>query len=502
MITVFVAMSAVLAPQPALAAPAITISPHAGGPGTTINISATFFLSYVNEQVNLYFGDKLIDNRTLTVPTNGNFQTSFRVPADALPGAFKVSINSKSNTLATDNFTVLAPAVHLSASGGVVGTQLQATCRGFAASSLVQISADFVSQKQVLGSKLADTSGECVFDLTIPEIPRGIVTLVADDGALHTASSQFEVIPTVSVGPVQAGVGDKVSVTGSGFTPGNQVIIDFNNKAVSVVDVENRGYFTNQFPIPPVQSGYYLITVIDQDGSQRWLTVDVISRLSVSKTNGALGDKVTVFGTGYANNSIITVDYDDVETGIAVSDDTGAFSYDLTVPVSKHGRHTITCSDGVNKGQIDYTVESQPPDIPALLTPKNLATVNSPLVFEWEGVYDVSQPLVYTFEISRTTGFQKTTLVATGLSKSQYSVTPADNLMPNRPREYYYWRVMATDGAGNAGQWSIPLAFHIDPGQGLPLATKIVLGATMLAIIIAWGIVIGRSLKTRKPPAA
>jgi hypothetical protein len=488
-------------PRPVSAAPVITIFPRSGGPGTTVNIYATNFLSYAGETITVYFGDKFVELNTVTVPSSGNFQTSFNAPADSLPGNFQITINFSSTPVATDSFSVLVPTVHLNTLGGTVGTKLLVNCKGFTAGKIVKLKSGHDSS-QILTTQVTDSSGECSIELTVPESPQGELMLVADDGAGHSISTNFEVIPSISVTPQNINSDEPVTVSGSGFIPGNHITIILNGKILSVPVVDKRGYFIAEFKMPSIQAGIYLITIIDEDGTKRWLTINAISNLSLSKTSGALGDKVILSGTGYQPETFLTVQYDTAYYGTTVTGNSGEFSYEVTIPVSKYGPHVITVSDGFNNNQIIYTVESQSPDTPKLLAPNSLTKISYPLDFGWEGIYDLSQPLVYTINISRTKEFQKILFEQSGLEKSHYVIAENTKLLPNRPGQYYYWRVRATDGASNVGNWSQPLAFHADAGKVLPAVMKIIFGAAGLVIVVVWGIILGTSLRKKKPPAA
>ncbi|HXY74411.1 MAG TPA: IPT/TIG domain-containing protein [Dehalococcoidales bacterium] len=486
-------------PRPVSAAPVITIFPRSGGPGTTVNIYGTNFLSYSGEKISVNFGDKFVDINNVIVPASGNFQASFQVPIDSLPGQFKVNISVSSSSIALDTFTVVVPTVHLNILGGTVGTKLIFNCIGFTADKTVKFTSEHDST-QLLGSQTTDSTGECSFDITLPENPQGTLMLIADDNNGHIISTDFEVIPSLSITPENISSGEPVNIYGSGFIPGNHITIILNGKIMSVPVVEKQGNFKSQFDMPAIQAGSYLITIIDEDGTKHWLIVSVTSKLTLSKTSGALGDSVILAGTGYQPESFITVMYDNTDWGTIVTNSSGAFSLQLTIPVSHSGPHVITASDGVNKNQISYTVESQPPDTPKLLTPNSLTKISYPLDFLWESVYDVSQPLVYTIGISRTKDFQKILFEKNGLDKSHFEIGQDEKLLPNRPGQFYYWHVRAIDGAGNIGKWSQPLAFHIDPEKSLSVIMKIIIGIAALAIIIAWGVILGSSLKRKKPP--
>jgi len=285
-----------------------------------------------------------------------------------------------------------------------------------------------------------------------------------------------------------------VNILGTGLTPLTQEEIVLNGKPISMAFADDHGSFTKPIEIPAMPGGISLITAIDQDGSKRWLTLNVASSISLSKVVGEVGAKIMVKGTAYDASSIVSVKYDNSEIGLATTDDTGNFSFQLTVPVSPHGPHLVTATDDINTKQISYTVESTPPDIPFMLTPENGTKVTYPATFRWEGVYDISQPVVYMFEISRAKDFNEVLISKGGISVSEYTLTAGEKLLANRFGAFYYWRVNAIDGASNISPWSTPSAFDVAPEHGLPFWAKWLLGVSMVAISITWLVFLLRGL--------
>jgi hypothetical protein len=498
----FVVMTAgMFFPRPVSAAPVMSIFPRSGGPGTTVNIYGTNFFSYAGENIVVYLGEKVADTSVGAIPSSGNFQTKFKIPEDTTPGNLKINVAVGSNLIASELFTVLIPTVRLNILGGAVGTVLSATCRGFTADKAVWLTTGLTSSAQLLGIQKTDSKGECSIEITVPKSPQGKLTLVASDDSGHVISTPFEIIPSVSINPEKISSGEIFSIKGSGFVPESQITVSLSDKLIGVPTVDKDGSFASEGEFPSLQAGIHLITIADQAGNHRWLTVEVISKINLSKKSGALGDNITLTGISFEPNSLLTVRYDAEEYGTTIINESGSFSYEITIPVSQYGPHVITVSDGVNINQLFYTVESEAPDAPKLLKPNNLTKISYPLDFEWESLYDVSQPLVYSMSISRTRDFQKIIFEKSGLDKSHYVMSENEKSMPNRPGQYYYWRVRANDGASNIGNWSQPLAFHVDPETKLPSFINIILGAAALAIVIVCGITMVTCLKRKKPPA-
>jgi hypothetical protein len=133
--------------------------------------------------------------------------------------------------------------------------------------------------------------------------------------------------------------------------------------------------------------------------------------------------------------------------------------------------------------------------------PKQDSIVKAEVAFAWGTVYDPSEPVSYTFQISRTRDFAQPILEKANLPVSQFTLSKAEALLPNRQFTNYYWRVRATDSASNVGAWSRPVAFQVQPYHTLPQwANYILIGIGLfLAVIGVARIWKGfKSLKTEK----
>ena len=56
----------------------------------------------------------------------------------------------------------------------------------------------------------------------------------------------------------------------------------------------------------------------------------------------------------------------------------------------------------------------------------------------------------------------------TGLASTEYTQSPDDEVEFKRDLTYY-WRVKASDGANNEGEWSNPSSFYINPSFSFPM---------------------------------
>lgn len=478
----------VMVQQPVSAAPAIAIHPKSGAPGTKIVLSGSNFGSYSGDRLSIFFNNAEIPRIAVSVPSSGSFQLVFEVPEKTEPCEAPISIRRESGeSLAEEMFTVPAPELILSTWGGEVATKLDVMARGFQVGKAVDFIYYSGEETVHIGNQIALDTGECSVEFIIPESPRGKHSISASNAIGQHIDAEFAIIPSITIEPSTAAVGDTVKVSGAGFTTDNDASVNLFNNVVAKAKASISGSFTVDFIVPVMKAGKYLIAVEDVNREVKWSEFTVTSRISVNKNMGEVGAKLIVSGTGFEIRSVVTIKYDTEELLIVKTNDMGAFTGTITVPISAPGEHVITATDGYNLRQAVYTVESDVPVAPEPLSPRGYGEVASPFVLDWEGVYDISQPLVYSIQISRTLDFRRPILEKSDLIASQLTIGNGETLLPSRRGTYYYWRVRAVDGASNVGEWSTPAAFRVRPASPLPTWLRNVLIGVQVLIAIVFG---------------
>jgi hypothetical protein len=486
-------------PEPALAAPLVSISPRSGAPGTTVVVSASNFGSYIGDRLSVFFNGAEIPRITIFVPLSGVFQVTFEVPQTTEPGDAIVSLRGESGeSIAQEIFTVPVPELVLGTWAGEVATELEINARGFQVGKTVDFSFDFGESILPIGSEVAKDTGECSIQFTIPESPRGKHRISAWNKEGQRAEAEFSIIPSISVSPTTAAVGDTIAIRGTGFTSSNEVSVNLYNESVATTVASVQGSFDTQFVVPVLKAGKYLVDVEDVNREIKWTELIITSRIVLSKNLGEVGAKLTISGTGFGVRRVVTVKYDTEEMTNLKTDGTGAFTGTFIVPISTTGPHVITASDGYDLRQVMYEVESDAPVAPEPLSPKEYGEVSSPIVLDWEGVYDISQPLVYDLQVARTADFRHPVLEKSGLISSQFNISNGDTLLPNRRGSFYYWRVRAIDGASNVGEWSTPAVFVVKPMSVLPSWTKYVLILLQIVLTFVFGYRIWKNYQSEK----
>jgi parallel beta-helix repeat protein len=106
-------------------------------------------------------------------------------------------------------------------------------------------------------------------------------------------------------------------------------------------------------------------------------------------------------------------------------------------------------NNGNWSGFWSFTIDATPPQAPTQISPSNGSNMNDNTpTFRWSAVSDPSG-VKYRLQYSTDNSFQTGTTVD-NLLDNTYTVPDTGSLAENK----YYWRVRATDGAGNAGNFS------------------------------------------------
>lgn len=204
--------------------------------------------------------------------------------------------------------------------------------------------------------------------------------------------------PVISLSVEKGGVGDKITINGSGFTISSKdqrYEIYFSSDALEVGEEINysehyyklvRDVYTQQgsgsfvpdrvITIPAVlddgddvadvQGGtyYFYVTYGGLKEVMAYAEFTVIGISKLTPEEGPVGTTVEMDGVGFDGGDDITVKYDGGGVGIVSGDrkvkTSGIFTSRIDIPPSAAGPHTITVSDeGSHSGQIQFTVDPQ-----------------------------------------------------------------------------------------------------------------------------------------------
>ena len=196
------------------------------------------------------------------------------------------------------------------------------------------------------------------------------------------------------------------------------------------------------------------------------LSFEIEPDIVLSPDEGHVGTDLTVTGHGFAADEDVDIMYDGSQVATDTTNDKGSFEVSFPVPESIHGAHPVTAEDDAeNEATANFTMESDPPDTPELISPPDGGRVgfigSVRPTFEWSEVSDDSG-VYYSLQIATSenvtgTGeFGDPIFSVEGLVGTNYTLNATAAL----PYGTYYWIVQAVDGAENESGWTAVYSFR------------------------------------------
>ena len=485
--------------------PAIGLSSDSGTVGSNLTIAGKGFnANEPNVQV-VYDGNPM--QTGIVAGSKGSWQISVKVPASSRGQHI---IDAGGTTPASEvedkEFNVI-PEIEINPTSGWVNTVVGIYGSGFASGETnIKVTYDGGTVKTNIA---ADARGSWQSSFSIPSSSQGghdirAYGAVTNESDLQSAS--FSVSPGIKLEPVSGYlggaiyVGDGLYVGGVGFEANETGIkITYDGAlAVSNITADAKGSWSDKLDVPPSSKGEHIIDASGEitRASDIVDAIVIISpKVELNPTSGAIGNEITVHGTGFAANQVITISYDGAKVASnAATDAKGIFTTSFKIPKSKAGDHTITVTDPTAAVfSMKLSVESAPPPTPNLISPEPGSEFGffgrTTVTFRWSTVEDPSG-VYYVLEISPSPDFAGTIIRKEGLTGTEYTLTTDEAVTKGN----YYWRVKAVDGADNQGDWTNGQLFKI--GGIYWWMLLIVVAAVIVVIVIIWRFVsVGRQDK-------
>jgi hypothetical protein len=482
------------APAQAICVPwGVELSPKSGFPGTNVTISGHDF--YEDKLVDIYYdGDLIATGRT---DSGGDFALTFTVPEDC-SGPYQVLADVGYVEVGT-YFTV-KPGLIISPGKGPEGTNVMVKGRGFARNEeeielMYYLNDNYETIERHI---VADTKGSWEITFRIPSSTSGEHKIDAQGAVSHiyeVIDTTFRVTAQISMDKSSGIAGDTITMTGSRFAAYEKDIrILFDGQPVATdIKANSKGEWEASFQVPDMPAGEYSVTA---EGAQTKkedlieLSFQIGAHIILSAYEGHVGTEVIVTGHGFAANEGVDIMYDSNQVATTQTDAKGDFEASFTVPESQHGERTVTAGyDGENHANAIFTMESNLPPTPSLISPSKgsrmgfMGTVTP--TFEWLAVFDdsgvsYSLQIATSPNVAATGGFAAPIVSVSGLVETSYTLNETQAL----PNGAYYWIVQAVDSAENESGWTTARSFRVGllPMWGLILA--IVAAVVLLAFLI------------------
>jgi len=448
----------------------IELSPKYGPPGTEVTVSGHDFAE--NTLVDIYYDGTIIT--TGRTNSSGDFTLLFTVP-EGCTGPYEVEADVGYTRVHT--YFTIRPGLTVSPKTGPVGTTVTVEGRGFAKNEQGIALMYYLngSYKTMERNIVANAKGSWEASFHIPSSSRGEHKLDAagDVNQLYEVKDAiFRVTAEISIDKSSGIVGDTITMRGSKFAAnekGIQILFD-GQAVVTDIEADGGGDWEASFQLPEMPAGDYSVTAdgeqtLEEDVSE--LSFEILPDIVLSPDQGHMGTDLTVTGHGFAVNEDVVIMYDGSQVVTAETNDKGSFGISFSVPTSRYGERKVTAGYGEeNHASAIFTMESDPPSTPTLISPSNGSrmgfTGKVTPTFEWSDVSDdsgvyYSLQVATSANVTATGEFVEPMVSVAGLVETSYTLKETEAL----PLGTYYWIVQAVDGAENESDWTANHSFRV-----------------------------------------
>jgi len=463
--------------------PELSLSTMSARVGEEVFVSGTGFAA--NTAISLSFDGEVV-GFTATDAYGTFYGVTFSVH-EGYAGTRSITVNDGTHIVGSS--LTIQPLITIVPTLGTAGDTIQVIGSGFRPLQPVILNYDQVALVTTPESLSTSSTGSFSAMFIAPTGVSRSAKISAFDG-IYITTATFSQVSGIRLKPNTGIVGTSVTVSGDGFNPSRTVTLSFDDVQMGQTSTDSNGTFSATFNIPANSGGAH--TIAANDGVYtRSATFNLIpSSISINPTSGYVDTNLAVTGSGFLG--IVTVHYDD--TTMVMVDANGVFSVTFSVPVSIHGNHTITISDGTTRLQTTFTMDLITPSVPILVTPASGSNQDSQPTFTWRRVSDPSE-VTYAFQIATDASFTKIILEKDGLMATQYTLSKAERLSSTSKDITYFWRVKAVDRASNESAWSAPNSLYVSI---FPDAAKFILigiGVLIVAVLLLWW---GRTTRRRR----
>jgi len=459
----------------------INLSPDDGVPGEEITVYGYNFTP--EARVYIYYDDERVTLERIETDDDGDFEVDIIIP-ESYTGAHEVSAEDEDDIYADEYFDV-EPGLTVDPEEGPVDTDVTLEGHGFEEEEEdIEVRYYFNGNYTIIEENIeADENGWWEVSFQIPVSDQGSHEIDAqgdDSSFAEVHDVAFEVTPKIVIvdpasdTPIEepsGSPGESVLVTGNGFVANERdITILFDGEAVETeIRADDTGSWNGTFEVPDLARGTYDITAegeyTDKEDIDE-LGFDIGPGLMLFPDQGHVGTDLTVTGGGFTTDKNIIVRYGGTQEVTARSNSNGSFTVTFPVPASQHGLRQVTAEvDGLVEASATFTMESQAPDTPDLISPPDesragiIGSVRP--TFEWSEISDVSG-VRYNLQIAGSAnattagGFAGPIVSVTDIAGTNYTLNATEAL----PHGTYYWVVQAVDGADNEGDWTTPHSFR------------------------------------------
>ena len=291
----------------------ITVSPQIGPVGTSVTVTGSNFVANSPITINFDGNSTTTNPSTIAASATGGFSATFNITPD-VAGVKQVSATDGFN-YPSANFTV-TPSITLNPTNGPIGSSVNVTGSGFAASQPVIVMFAGSTIQTIPVSFNTNSVGFFNASFTTPNGQTAGGKIVnATDASLNSAIATFTVTPSISLSPTSGNAGSTVTVSGSGFAASKQITATFAGSSVTLsgtTSTDSTGAFSGAtFTVPTSTAGGSQTVVIrdaNSNSANDIYTVNTLTqKITVTLSNSAPAVQVVING-GYPQPNTLAAD--------------------------------------------------------------------------------------------------------------------------------------------------------------------------------------------------
>ena len=251
------------------------------------------------------------------------------------------------------------PEITLSPASGSVGTKVTVTGTNFESFKNTDISI-FFNNREIDNSPVAvPEDGTFTTYFYVPDETEPGTAYVKVRTLLGGEVRKSFIVPEpeIELNTDEGAVGTMVTVEGNGFYAGGTVDLyyykDGSRVNVGAETTTPTGEFTYTFIIPPSTAGNHKIMGEDILDNSAKASFEVFPAVTLSSSSGAIGDELTVSGTGFGSERDVTIYFNNIMMAGDTANKYGSFEAVFDVPVLESGSYDIKAED--DDGNTDKT---------------------------------------------------------------------------------------------------------------------------------------------------
>jgi hypothetical protein len=425
-----------------------------------------------------------------------------------------------------------AEKISVSPTSGTIDDYIEISCTGFSTEE-DEVFFYFSGEDIDVGDDLSDldayeyiayeyTEGDASF-ATDFDVPKKLTdgdeteTVTSGDYYVYAAYDDDEIVAKddfrvsvieISISPDEGTVGTKVKITGSGFEEDEEIDITFGSTSVDIDSGDDKtdgdGEFSCYIIVPEAAEGEHTIKIdISGDDAEADFTVE--PAMEIDPKEGAVNDRITATGTGFAKNEEITITFDGDEVATDETSSKGSFETTFYVPELGAGTYDIEAEDESNNSASATFKISTEVSISPTTTLNSPGYVGDEITISGTGfkansdieITYASTPVTYhttsksdgsfsyTFEVPPSEAGEHTITATDGVSSMSATFvmesTPPETPPPQRPymeskadsQTYFDWDDVVTDIDGQPEK-STPITYDLQVATDENFTHKVV----------------------------